>query len=748
MAGHECWELAWLNGPTTRPSVLVLTGKSGSGKTTVVSRAAHEAQASFAANQSQPPTTELIVAKAYCSYADAVSQQLKNVLGSWVAQIAGSLPSVLDGLDETIKNESVSVQQLEDRITGASVGDMKILLILDALNESVEHGAICQSITRLTWAASNIRCLVSGTSNPYGFLKEPCPFEEVHMATDDMVPDMMAYVERQREQSEVLRCIPLLRMLDVLLHQTDGMFRWLDCQMQYLATVPTVKMALRALDRLPGTLDDTYESMLLRVPESMRTLASEALMWLAFAHRPMTVGELNEAVVVEEGDQDIDDTCRLRPADVLLTLCQGLLHAEQATLTVTLAHHSVWTFLTSDRILASPASFAHLAEPDCMRATLRKCVAYLLMTPFAIGICRPDQFVHMQEAYPLLDYATTRWPLHAYMCSLGNDELDMIGKLLSDNEKFKFWISVLFPERGLELASIASPIYYAASYGLVEVVERFLQRRLVSSSPSAGIWFIDHKCGRATSTALGVAAYQGHSAVARVLLAAGADPNVTDSDGISCLSWAESSGDQETVDLFEGFMGERRMAAQICQAMAHEAGEPLLSELSLGGNNYVPVEMPRTRSVGSPHRPTPTQHTLSTTFLATHSGSSVATNTDTDHSIPAMEFIEHMTMEDYDHSNAALQRGRTRFKRQQNYQFSCPECSTIFTRQDTRDRHRQEQHLKDTPRMQWRYPCRTPKVDIRAVICSSCNAAILSAVSLSRSRRRPGHYTLSCIYLL
>ncbi|KAK4949244.1 hypothetical protein LTR10_011860 [Elasticomyces elasticus] len=481
----------WLNSSSPTPSIMVLMGSSGSGKTTMVSRAIEEA--------TLHASSSVIVAKAYCTYADTASQELRNVLGSWVAQIASTLPSILSGLDTNARKNELSVQQFEERIIDSSRLVETLLLVVDAVNESGELVAIHASIARMTKAATHIKCLVSSTPHVVGLSKEGCSYQRYDVGADAMLPDMTAYIERVRMQHDVLRAISLQRLLESLLPCTEGMFRWLECQMQYLATQPTTRLAIRALEHLPGTLDDTYESILMRVPQAVRHLVTEALSWLAFAHRPLTLDELNEAVVVEERDLDIDSHCRLQPVDIILTLSQGLLRWDPISSIVDLAHHSVWDYLTSGRVVASLASFAYMDEPLIMKMIARKCLTYLLMKPFAIGVCGRGTLERLRDTYPLLDYVAKHWPLHIHKSCIGKEEMDLITELLMienvlhEDSSFRFWVYSLCSEDGGKIATAASPLYYAASFGLYTVVEMMMQRGKITAKRSSDPWCIEYR---------------------------------------------------------------------------------------------------------------------------------------------------------------------------------------------------------------------------------------------------------------
>lgn len=67
---------------------------------------------------------------------------------------------------------------------------------------------------------------------------------------------------------------------------------------------------------MPDDLNGIYEEMLARIAPSDRSLAREALLWLSYVHRPLTLAELCEAIVVEEDDTAIGDDARLYRSEV------------------------------------------------------------------------------------------------------------------------------------------------------------------------------------------------------------------------------------------------------------------------------------------------------------------------------------------------------------------------------------------------------------------------------------------------
>jgi ankyrin repeat protein len=77
-----------------------------------------------------------------------------------------------------------------------------------------------------------------------------------------------------------------------------------------------------------------------------------------------------------------------------------------------------------------------------------------------------------------------------------------------------------------------------ASSSFEVYIERMFARKLISKTTLNGSWYLDHKCGRAFSTALQVACWRGSVRAVGTLLNEGADPNSTNVVGVSCLGAA------------------------------------------------------------------------------------------------------------------------------------------------------------------------------------------------------------------
>ncbi|GIZ48237.1 hypothetical protein CKM354_001130500 [Cercospora kikuchii] len=501
----------------------------------------------------------------YCMFNDEASQDMRNVLGSWLVQVASHKPSILDPFAELeSRKKRLSMTLLEDALVDAVDEIGPTILVLDAVNESRDEENLRAYMVRLTEHSKNIRFVVSSTPYAHDPISTRCI--EVNMGPEEVDSDIEQYVRRVVRTSHLLVQAGEQSIVDVVVPQARGMFRWVECQMTLLSGCLTAKMVTKTLTQLPGSLDSTYINILRRIPPAVKPWVREALMWLSYAYRPLTLNELAEAVVIEAGQSSMDDSCRLQPPETVLRLCQGLISYSAATNTVSLAHSSVRATLESEIILDSDVSEFGMSRENCTPDIISKSLTYLLLDDFDPDSCNCD---HMQpcacfDSYPFLNYAGTMWAVHASMHlwngnTFHGGELRQIFKLLGmhkrdtdekSGQKFAMWMQVILGDR-TNSADAATPLYYAASFGLEPVVEIMLSQGLVNFDDPSRSSYIDWKSGRNRSTPLEVACYRRQIEVAELLLEYGANPNSTDVFGNSCLDYAVKNQDRAIISLLQ-----------------------------------------------------------------------------------------------------------------------------------------------------------------------------------------------------
>src|SRR5208282_226632 len=95
---------------------------------------------------------------------------------------------------------------------------------------------------------------------------------------------------------------------------------------------------------------------------------------------------------------------------------------------------------------------------------------------------------------------------------------------------FAFWVGMLIPGSPDHYVRNTRPLYYAASFGLTEVVRIILGMEKDIDIDALG--------GRANSSALHVATYRDHYDVVKILLERGANPSLPNNRNETPLDWA------------------------------------------------------------------------------------------------------------------------------------------------------------------------------------------------------------------
>ncbi|KAH2240378.1 hypothetical protein KXW71_001948 [Aspergillus fumigatus] len=520
--GTGAW---WIQGPLRswiapegKCRMLSLEGKSGSGKTVLCSTAIEAVKDAIATRTSSQ------VIYYYCSFHLTTSQELVYLLGALLVQLSESYPEILDELQESFKRRALpQPDELVSLLLKFTKPLSELFIVVDAINESRKSAQILDALLTLLESSHNIRIMVTSTTLP---------------PVSNPTINILRLFNGYRNTSSVA-----LRL--VLLEKAGGMFRYVQCQIEPLAAQKTGRDVILALDRMPESLHGTYETILCRIPSYDREIARETLLWLSSGYQEITLAELSEAVVLTKGDKSIDDDCRLFDPQVILSICQGLIVYDERTTFVALAHSSVKAFLTSDAIKHGPAAYYSLDETEGFTAHLAK-------VPDPCSDLR--SLTKRRKTYPLLKYAAENWASH---CSpswppgypLVDAEIDGIlsffdTRHLPGGGNYTSWTQMLLSEAPAEQARRTEPLYYAASYGIIPLVDRLIQSG--ANVNAAG--------GRNDATPLIVACFRGQEATVQRLLEAGADPIIQDAAEMCSLEWAVRRQHRGTVEILLSHM--------------------------------------------------------------------------------------------------------------------------------------------------------------------------------------------------
>ncbi|KAJ7130496.1 hypothetical protein C8R44DRAFT_569438, partial [Mycena epipterygia] len=149
--------------------------------------------------------------------------------------------------------------------------------------------------------------------------------------------DICRYVDMHIQQSTRLsRHVKTRPELETETHckivnNVEGMFLLAKLHTESLATKNIVKAVWDALQHLPSDLEHTYDEAMDRINrqnEDDRELARQALTWVAYAKRPLSVAELHEALAITPNATtlDVDD---LLDIGIVLSVCAGLIIVDE-----------------------------------------------------------------------------------------------------------------------------------------------------------------------------------------------------------------------------------------------------------------------------------------------------------------------------------------------------------------------------------------------------------------------------------
>ncbi|KAJ6157834.1 hypothetical protein N7470_005426 [Penicillium chermesinum] len=481
----------WLQQKGPAKQILFLQGKSGAGKTTLFSNIVD------GLSSSRLGENDAVSAFFYCQFSDPASHEPVNILGSFVAQIAEWFPAILDDIlpeyeatmHSKTRKSAVDIDTLEEAIVKHVRGRRPVLFMIDAINESMEQTEDLQyRMGRLVERVPNVRALMTGTN---------APLDSKHSTTLNIDAaaiknDIGIFTSSTLKKNRMLRNLPKSLQEHIqtkIVEGADG------------SLIPKKPMRMsnasgstRSAKGTPETLQDVYASILERVSTRDREWARSALLWVTFAKRPLVLEELSQIVLVKEETTALDDEMKLVFPRVLLEICQGLIEEGESG-KLYLAHASVREFLTSPWI-RSPDSSVHyfgLDPKDADRMIMIKCLHYLCLENFRSGL--DDQGA--KAILRLFDL----W----HLPRRGN---------------YGTWAQAIAPENDVERIESSNPLYYAARFGLSDVLKELLK--------DASLEDIECPGGRFGSTPFFVACWMGHFDTAELLLEAGANPYVVD----------------------------------------------------------------------------------------------------------------------------------------------------------------------------------------------------------------------------
>ena len=285
--------------------------------------------------------------------------------------------------------------------------------------------------------------------------------------------------------------------------------------------------------------------MLKSINRASRPLAHRLLQCLTVAVRPLYLEELAEVLAFDfdeapDGIPPLNADWRREDQEyAVLSTCSSLITVvhDGGSQVVQFSHFSVKEFLTSERLALAVGdiSFHHIAPAPAHTILAQACLGVLLS---------PDETAWRAfvPRFPLAGYASQHWVDHALFEDVSSRVKDGI-EIFFDKDKphFSRWVHNCRMDHNYrwrdDSLHEASPSYYAAFYGFLDVIEKLLREHPEHVSARGG----------PLGTALHAASRMNRLKVVQSLLRHGADVNATGKWGWTPLLFASFEGHLEVV---------------------------------------------------------------------------------------------------------------------------------------------------------------------------------------------------------
>lgn len=401
-----------------------------------------------------------------------------------------------------------------------------------------------------------------------------------------------------------------------ILRRAHGVFLWVTLIVRQISIAAEKGESFDSLlSTWPTELNSVYRIILDRIQDTSADwllTVREVFTWVLLGSRPLTVGELREAITIRNLSScehslspPVSRSCEPPPQEpvislreqadmgrILKNLSGGLLETRSididtsnrlmktASDVVVLVHQSVRAFLLRDAWqILEPTSFTYSEAVSYGHLRIAThCIEYLAAD--AIDNVQSDLRT-LASRFPLLEYATAYWPWHARAAEVADVSQERLLTCFSwpSDQIVRRCVSlqlILSGHTGPHASDGSTLLHIAAGYGLHKLMIGLFS---IDQNPF-DLPNVRDSMGR---TPLHWAALSGSTAVVRLLLDKGADVKAKDHQyGRPPWSWAAWRGHESALELLLDAgadideMGCGSSALSIAAASGHRAVVNLL----------------------------------------------------------------------------------------------------------------------------------------------------------------------------
>ncbi|KAG1778794.1 hypothetical protein EV702DRAFT_1217465 [Suillus placidus] len=400
---------------TSECAFLWLNGQPGHGKT-ILAQVRTRKVFREGSDEAEPQT----LAYFYCNFRDDRTTNAAAVLRSlivqllqqsqdddWITQIGEKQESNTEGDLDSLRNlwqqqrdakpHPTDLVFLRKLLTEASTLVHRPVLLIDALDECKDYPDLVRHLVNLAEDA-RLRLFVTGRSEPeIQDAFDDLPTVSLKDSAEQMKADICAHITEQlKAQKKLSRLSDALKktILEKLLEKAEGMFRWVQCQLDVITTCKRRIDIEAALDDLPAGLYETYDRIIQAIKQrgpSDDQIARSCLLWLAGTFTPLTLDQLNEAMMIEVGQSNLNPDLGVMDLMDIVAACGSLVTYDEKTGVVALSHYSVKEYLISrpNELLKSTSD---------MHARICKLLITYVLCDFVDEICARLELEESKQA--------------------------------------------------------------------------------------------------------------------------------------------------------------------------------------------------------------------------------------------------------------------------------------------------------------------------------------------------------------
>ena len=541
---HDRYEY-WIK--ETKPSVLFLHGKPGSGKSIAASAVVRAMQAF---------STGGIKAVIYffCNQQDERCRSAKQLLSSLIRQLLLQQPSFFRYIQNTFPFTSAQANWTTEELWVifrrmlCSRDQIEIVCIINGIDQCDSTymeiwNEFGKALIQATVTQAPLKFLIS-SQQPLGtFLSEAQSFN-IDLGVGERVKDMVSDLVSTKVRG-LVEGRPGFRGFEkkiggVLLENQDIAVFSASIAIREIATlkVHSTPFAIQnMLDSASFSLPKVYQRCLENIPSHLRDWAHEALSWTLYPVRPLSPNELAVALAITSKTKSFSEIQHYISKDIIQDLKQTLdLFFSFENDEILLANWATREFLTSQITLDD-------FNPEKAHARItRICLIYLSairITDISGLIDNDGNVIIPQPEWALIAYAAQYWPTHYRKAGSAVTELEqevlafLTTQIISQIWPKLYW-RLLRPNVTMSWKSV---LEIASELGLSEVVMNIL--RSTSSEVDRAM-------------ALSWAAEGGHDSLVEQILKATINPKETIKDTGSLCQAAEC-GNESMVKLLLRF---------------------------------------------------------------------------------------------------------------------------------------------------------------------------------------------------